>query len=130
MFRALLYDHPQGSSFVLSALPLLRLFCFVQLLIRYVAVCCLCVFVCVCPTYVGHTHTYTNHIFSHRIVLWVYIYMFRPYILVIVRLCCKLNKELYNICAGYCGGNGISSYNSGWHGFGPLWTFVDIQVPI
>jgi hypothetical protein len=25
MFRSLLYDHPQGSSFVLSALPLLRL---------------------------------------------------------------------------------------------------------
>jgi hypothetical protein len=26
MFRSLLYDHPQGSSFVLSALPLFRLF--------------------------------------------------------------------------------------------------------
>jgi hypothetical protein len=25
MFRSLLYDHPQESSFVLSALPLLRL---------------------------------------------------------------------------------------------------------
>jgi hypothetical protein len=25
MFRSLSYDHPQGSSFVLSALPLLRL---------------------------------------------------------------------------------------------------------
>jgi hypothetical protein len=30
MFWSLLYDHPQGSSFVLSALPLLRLLaCFV-----------------------------------------------------------------------------------------------------
>jgi hypothetical protein len=53
MFRSLLYDHPQGSSFILSALPLLGLFCFVQLLIGmwlYV------VYVCMCPTYVGHIH--------------------------------------------------------------------------
>ena len=30
--------------------------------------------------------------------------MFRPCILVIVRLYYKLNKQLYNMCAGYCGG--------------------------
>jgi len=33
--------------------------------------------------------------------------MFRPYILAIVRLYCKLNKQLYNMCVGYCGGNEI-----------------------
>jgi len=33
-------------------------------------------------------------IFSHRIVLWVYNYMFRPCILAIIRLYCKLNKQL------------------------------------
>jgi hypothetical protein len=37
-----------------------------------------------------------NYIFSHRIVVWVYNYMFRPCILAIVRLYCKLNKQLYN----------------------------------
>jgi hypothetical protein len=47
MFRSLLYDHPQGPSFVLGALPLLCLFCFVQLLIQYVAVCCLQCNVCI-----------------------------------------------------------------------------------
>jgi hypothetical protein len=41
MFRSLLYDHPQGSSSVLSALPLFRLLR--HLPIRYVAVCRLCV---------------------------------------------------------------------------------------
>jgi hypothetical protein len=48
MFRSLLYDHSQGPSFVLSASTTSPLVCFVQLLIRYVAVCCLCVCVCVC----------------------------------------------------------------------------------
>jgi len=35
-----------------------------------------------------------NYIFSHRIVHWVYNYMFRPCIFPIVRLYCKLNKQL------------------------------------
>ena len=30
--------------------------------------------------------------------------MFRPCILAIVRLYCKLNKQLYNMCVGYSGG--------------------------
>jgi len=33
-----------------------------------------------------------------------YNYMFRPYILAIVRLYYKLNKYLYNMCVGYSGG--------------------------
>ena len=33
----------------------------------------------------------------------------------------ELNKQLYNMCVGYSGGNEISSYISDWHGFGPLW---------
>jgi hypothetical protein len=37
--------------------------------------------------------------------------MFRPCILAILRLYCKLNKQLYNICVEYCGGNEISSVN-------------------
>ena len=41
--------------------------------------------------------------------------MFRACILAIVRLSCKLNKQLYNMCVGYCGGNEISSYISGLH---------------
>jgi len=45
-----------------------------------------------------------NDTFSHGIVHWVYNYMFRPCILAIVRLYCKLNKPLYNMCVGYCGG--------------------------
>jgi hypothetical protein len=45
-----------------------------------------------------------NYIFSHRLVHWVHNYMFRPCILVIVRLYCKLNKHLYNLCLGYCEG--------------------------
>jgi hypothetical protein len=57
-----------------------------------------------------------KYIFSHRIVDWVYNYMFRPCILAIVKLYCKLNKQLYNMCVGYCGVNEISSYSSGWHG--------------
>jgi hypothetical protein len=74
MFWSLLYDHPQGSSFVLSALPLLRLFassrCLFRmwlyvvyvcvcpmylsvgcLVVRCVGVCCLCM--CVCPMYLS-----------------------------------------------------------------------------
>jgi len=41
------------------------------------------------------------YIFSHRIVQWVYNYMFRPCILAIVRLYCNLNKQLYIMCVGY-----------------------------
>ena len=33
--------------------------------------------------------------------------MLRPCILAIVRLYYKLNKQLYNKCVGYCGGNEI-----------------------
>ena len=61
-------------------------------------------------------------IFSHRIVHWVYNYMFRPCILPIVRLYYNLYKQLYIMCVGYCGGDEISSYSSGWHG---LWTTMD-----
>ena len=50
-----------------------------------------------------------NYIFSHRIVHWVYNYMFRPCILAILRSYCKLNKQLYRMCVGYCGKNKISS---------------------
>jgi len=42
-----------------------------------------------------------KYIFSHKIVHWVYNYMFRPCILTIVRLYCKLNKQVYNVCVGY-----------------------------
>jgi hypothetical protein len=45
-----------------------------------------------------------NYISSHRILHWVYNCMFRPCILAIVRLYCKLNRQLYNMCVGYCGG--------------------------
>jgi len=57
-----------------------------------------------------------NYIFLHGIVRWVYNYMFRPCVLAIVSLYCELNKQLYNMCVGYCGENEISSYSSGWHG--------------
>ena len=67
-----------------------------------------------------------NYIFSYRIVHWVYNYMFRPCVSAIVRLYCKLNKQLYNMCVGYSGGKEISSYSNGWDGFGPLWTGVNI----
>jgi hypothetical protein len=50
-----------------------------------------------------------KYIFSHRIVHWVHNYKFRPCTLAIVRLCCKLNKQLYNMCVEYSGGNEISS---------------------
>ena len=58
----------------------------------------------------------TQLIFLHRIVHWVYNYMFRPCILAIVRLYHKLNKQLCSMCVGYSGGNEILSYSSGWHG--------------
>jgi hypothetical protein len=45
-----------------------------------------------------------NYIFSHRVVHWVFKYTFQPCILAIVRLYCKLNKQLYNMCVGYSGG--------------------------
>jgi len=41
-----------------------------------------------------------DYIFSHRIVHWVYNYMFRSCILAIVRLYCNLNKQLY--CMAVC----------------------------
>jgi hypothetical protein len=47
MFRSPLFDHPQGLSFVLSASTTFPLVCFVQLFIRYVAVCCLQCNVCI-----------------------------------------------------------------------------------
>jgi hypothetical protein len=65
-----------------------------------------------------------NYIFSHRIVHWVYNYMFRPCVLAIFRIYYNLNKQLYNMCVGYSGGNEISSYSSEWHGLGPLWTVL------
>jgi hypothetical protein len=46
MFWLLLYDHPQGPSFVLSALPLLRLFALSSCLFGmwlYVVYVCVCV---------------------------------------------------------------------------------------
>ena len=55
--------------------------------------------------------------------------MFRPCILAIVRLYYKLNKQLYNMRVEYCEGNEISSYISGWYGFGPLWTGVNTVKP-
>jgi hypothetical protein len=51
IFLSLLYDHPQGSSFVLSALPLLRLFASSSCLFGmwlYVVYARACVCVCVC----------------------------------------------------------------------------------
>jgi len=43
------------------------------------------------------------YVFAQNSTL-VYNYMFRPCILAIVRLYCNLNKQLYNMCVGYCGG--------------------------
>jgi hypothetical protein len=37
-----------------------------------------------------------------------YNYMFRPCVLAIVRLYYKLNKQLYNMYVGYCGGKEMS----------------------
>jgi uncharacterized membrane protein YccF (DUF307 family) len=51
IFRSLSYDHPQGSCFVLSALPLLSLFASSFALFGvwlYVVSVCVCVCVCVC----------------------------------------------------------------------------------
>jgi hypothetical protein len=68
-----------------------------------------------------------NYIFLQRIVHWVYNYMFRPCILVIVSLYCKHNKQLYNMCMRYFWRNEISSTSvSGRHGFGPVWTGVNV----
>jgi hypothetical protein len=54
IFRSLLYDHPQGSSFVLSALPLLRLFASSRRLFgMWLYVVC----VCVCARRTSGTHT-------------------------------------------------------------------------
>jgi hypothetical protein len=87
MFRSLLYDHPQGSSFVLSALPLLSLFASSSCLFGmslYVVYVCVCVpDVPVCEMSSGrsrpdipqtgtsgahthtHTHTHTQTTYSH-----------------------------------------------------------------
>jgi hypothetical protein len=83
MFRSLLYDHPQGLSFVLSALPLLRLLASSSCLFGmwlYV------VYLCECPMYLSvgclvvnssrpdnpqtgtpgtHTHTQIDNIQPH-----------------------------------------------------------------
>jgi len=56
---------------------------------------------CIIRKYVLTIWSEYNYIFLHRIVHWVYNYMFRPCILAIVRLNYKLNKQLYNICVGY-----------------------------
>jgi hypothetical protein len=61
MIRSPLYDHPQGSSFVLSAVTAFPLVCFVHLFVRYVAVCCLCVCVSVVPA-CGMTTPEDGHI--------------------------------------------------------------------
>jgi len=60
-----------------------------------------------------------NYILSHRIVHWVYNYMFRLCILAIVRLYYKLNG------VGYCGGEDISPYSSEWHDLELIWTGVN-----
>jgi hypothetical protein len=84
MFRSLLYDHPQGSFFVLSALPLLRLLasssCLSGMWLYFVYVCAPGVPVCGLsgrklsgqfttrqPTdrYTGHTHTHIDNIQPH-----------------------------------------------------------------
>ena len=46
--------------------------------------------------------SFSQHTFICLIIISGY--MFRPCILAIVRLYCKLNKQLYNTCVGYCGG--------------------------
>jgi hypothetical protein len=46
--------------------------------------------------------------FSHRIVHWVYNYMFRSSILAIVRLYYELNKQLYGMCVEYSGGTSLT----------------------
>jgi hypothetical protein len=91
MFRSLLYDHPQESSFVLSALPLLRLFasssCLfgMWLYVVYVCVCVSDVPVCgmsgheyLTDRYIGHarthahahTHTHRQHTATYQISNW------------------------------------------------------------
>jgi hypothetical protein len=61
----------------------------------------------ICITYIVRTQLY---IFTQNST---YNYMFRPCISAIVRLYYKLNKQLYNMCVGYSGGNEILSYSSG-----------------
>jgi hypothetical protein len=78
MFRSLSYDTLQVSSFVLSALPLLRLFASSSCIIRCVAVCrpCVCVSgVSDCglsadnpQTGTPDTHTHRQHTVTHRIM--------------------------------------------------------------
>jgi hypothetical protein len=57
MFRSLSYDHPRGSSFVLSALPLLRLFASSFALFGV----WLYVYVSVCPVYLSVGCLQTTH---------------------------------------------------------------------
>jgi hypothetical protein len=62
MFRSLLYDHSQGSSFVLSALPLIRLFASSSCLSGmwlYV------VYACVCPMYLSVGCLVVNSTYNH-----------------------------------------------------------------
>jgi hypothetical protein len=55
-----------------------------------------------------------------------YNYMFRPYILAIVRLYYKLNKSLYNMCVGYSGGTRSRLTVVGGMASGSSWTGVNI----
>jgi hypothetical protein len=69
MFRSLMYDHPQRSSFVLSALKLLRLFASSSCLFGmwlYVVYVCVCVCVCVCLMYLSVGCLVVNDQTSHR----------------------------------------------------------------
>jgi len=63
----------------------------------------------ICINYMVRTN-----IFSHRIVHWVYKYMFRPCILAVIRWYFNL-KNKCKMCAWgtLCGGKEVSSNNSG-----------------
>jgi hypothetical protein len=70
MFRSLLYDHPQASSFVLSALPLLRL---LALSFAY-SVCGRMPSMCVCPVYLSVGCLVVNDQTTHRQVHFLTIF--------------------------------------------------------
>jgi hypothetical protein len=67
MFRSLLYDHPQGSSSILSALPLLRLLAssFAYSVCGRMPSTCMCVR-CTCLWVVWSFHGQTTHRQVHR----------------------------------------------------------------
>jgi hypothetical protein len=71
MFWSLSYDHPQGSSFVLSALPLLRLFA-----LSFAFSAWLHVSMCVClsgvPAYGLSGHDQTTHRQVHQTHTHIY----------------------------------------------------------